>query len=257
MIAMRDATYFTRPVCDWQRRYEALRALLVERLPTQAVADRFDYRPGYVRLLKHQFVHGKIDFSEPVGEGRAERRGVTAELRARIRTWRERRLSAGEIAELLSEEGVEMSVRTVERVLSEEGFAKLPRRMRLKLGQTVKGTEVPKRTEVLCLADLDGRTFESPGAGVFLFAPFLAQLGFAEVVTTAGLPGSGAIPAASYALSFLALKLLGTERYAHVGDHAFDPGLGLFAGLNVLPRCTAMSVYSYSRTRRFQAPPPC
>ncbi len=44
----------------------------------------------------------------------------------------------------------------------------------------------------------------------------------------------------------LALKLLGTERYAQVGDHAFDPGLGLFAGLNVLPKCTAMSTYAYS-----------
>jgi hypothetical protein len=49
----------------------------------------------------------------------------------------------------------------------------------------------------------------------------------------------------SYLLSFLALKLLGNERYAHVDDHAFDPGLGLFAGLNVLPKCTAMSTYSY------------
>ena len=44
----------------------------------------------------------------------------------------------------------------------------------------------------------------------------------------------------------MALKLLGTERYAHVGDHAFDPGIGLFSGLNVLPKCTAMSTYSYS-----------
>ena len=53
------------------------------------------------------------------------------------------------------------------------------------------------------------------------------------------------IPALSYLLSFLGLKLIGNERYAHVGDHAFDPGLGLFAGLNVLPKCTAMSTYSY------------
>jgi len=49
-----------------------------------------------------------------------------------------------------------------------------------------------------------------------------------------------------YFLSFLALKLIGTERYGHMGDHAFDPGLGLFAGLNFLPKCTAMSTYSYS-----------
>jgi hypothetical protein len=65
-------------------------------------------------------------------------------------------------------------------------------------------------------------------------------------VTKADLPGSKIIPALNYLMSFIALKLLGTERYAHAGDHAFDPGLGLFAGLNVLPKCTAMSTYSYS-----------
>ena len=53
------------------------------------------------------------------------------------------------------------------------------------------------------------------------------------------------IPALSYFLSFLAVKLVGTERYAHMGEHAFDSGIGLFAGLNVLPKCTAMSTYSY------------
>lgn len=71
---------------------------------------------------------------------------------------------------------------------------------------------------------------------MLLFAPFLAQLGFPAVVEAARLPGSQQIPALSYLLSFLALKLLGTERYAHVGEHGFDPGLGLFSGLNVLPK---------------------
>jgi hypothetical protein len=54
------------------------------------------------------------------------------------------------------------------------------------------------------------------------------------------------IPALQYFLSFLSLKLIGTERFAHMNDHSFDAGLGLFAGLNVLPKCTAMSTYSYS-----------
>jgi hypothetical protein len=55
-----------------------------------------------------------------------------------------------------------------------------------------------------------------------------------------------AIPTKSYLLFFFALKLLGTERYARVSDHAFDPALGIFTGLNILPQCTAMSTYSYS-----------
>ena len=243
---MRDASYFTHPTHDWQRRYEALRASFVERLPASVVADRFGYSVGYVHLLRHQFRHGKIDFSEPVPEGRAARRRVTAEVRGKIIAWRQRRLSAGEITELLSEEGVEISVRTVERVLAEEGFPKLPRRARLKIGLTVQGAEVPARSEAVGVAQLEGFRASSPGAGVFVFAPFLARFEVDELVRAAGLPGTQAIPARHYLLSFLALKLLGTERYAHVGEHGFDPGLGVFAGLNVLPKCTALSTYSYS-----------
>jgi len=243
---MRDSRYFTSPQHDWQRRYEALRASFVERLPDKVVADRFGYSHGYFRLLKHQFRHGKIDFSEPVPAGKSQRRRVTTAVRQKIRCWREHRLSAGEIAELLSEDGIEISVRTVERVLAEEGFPKLPRRIRRKTGVTVQGTTIPDRSEAVTVNALDGQQFDCAGAGVFLFAPFLARFNIDKIVRWAALPGSKVIPAKSYLLSFLALKLLGTERYSHVGDHAFDPGLGLFAGLNVLPKCTAMSSYSYS-----------
>lgn len=243
---MRDADFFVHPVHDWQRRYEALRASFVDRLPARVVADRLGYTPGYVRLLRHQFRHGKLDFAEPVPEGKAARRRVTAATRDQIRQWRGHHLSAGDIVELFAEEGTEISVRTVERVLAEEGFPKLPRRTRLQLGRTVKGAEIPPTSEAVTLRELDGERFESAGAGVFLFAPFLAQLQMRKIATRAGLPGTKPIPPLSYLLSFLALKLLGTERYAHVGDHGFDPGLGLFAGLNVLPKCTAMSTYSYS-----------
>jgi hypothetical protein len=241
-----NANYFLHPIHNWQRRYEALRASFVERLPAKIVADRFGYTPGYVHLIRHWFRRGKIDFSEPVPEHAVARRRVTSAVRQKIRAWRERRLSAGEITELLSEDGVEISVRTVERVLAEEGFPKLPRRTRLRVGLTVQGAQVPDRAEAITADQMEGQEFDSMAAGVFLFAPFLAQLRIPEIVQAAGLPGTKSIPAISYLLSFLALKLLGTERYAHVGDHPFDPGLGLFAGLNVLPKCTALSTYSYS-----------
>ena len=245
-ISMRDVTYFTRPIHEWQKRYEALRASFVDRLPAEAVAERFGYAAGYVRLLRHQFPTGKFDFSEPVPEGGSSRYRVTAETRRKIRAWREKELSAGEIAQLLSDEGLDISVRTVERVLAEEGFPKLPRRTRLKIGLTVKGAEVPQKTTGISIGQMEGQHFVCESAGAFLFAPFLEKFQVPELVSSAGLPGSKVIPAVSYFLSFLALKLIGTERYAHMGDHAFDPGLGMFAGLNVLPKCTAMSVYSYS-----------
>jgi transposase len=243
---MSDANYFIHPTADWQRKYEALRAAFVERLTDKIVAERFGYSPSYVCQMRFQFRHGKIDFSEPTAEGKTSRRKVNKAIREKIVQWRQKQLSAGEIAELLMQEGIELSIRTVERVLAEEGFTKLPRRTQLRIGRTIKGAEIPVKAEPISVASLSGERYESDGAGVFLFAPFLAQLGIDSVIKKARLPETRAIPAMNYFLSVLALKLLGTERYAHVGDHSFDLGLGLFAGLNVLPKCTALSTYSYS-----------
>jgi hypothetical protein len=242
---MRDEKFFLHPVHEWQRRYEALRASFVDRLPAKVVAERFGYSAAYMNLLRHLFAHEKMTFSEPLPEGKTRRHRIDATTRAKISNWREHRLSAGEITELLSEEGVEVSVRTIERVLAEEGYSRLPRRTRLKLGMTVKGAQVPAVAQRIQLGDVSQRPFDSEAAGVFLFAPFIEKLNLVKVVEEAGLPGTMAIPALSYFLSFLALKLLGTERYAHISEHAFDPGPGLFAELNVLPKCTAISTYSY------------
>ena len=85
-IYMRDKNYFLHPVHDWQRRYEAMRASFVERLPAKVVAYRFDYSPSYIHLLRHQFIHEKIDFSEPVAEGKTAWRRVTSKIRFRYRT---------------------------------------------------------------------------------------------------------------------------------------------------------------------------
>ena len=244
-IRMATEKYFLHPVHEWQRRYEALRASFVERLPAKTVADRFGYTENYINVLRHQFKHGKIDFSEPVTDEKVKRRRVDAKTRTKICNWREQRLSAGEITQLLSEDGVEISVRTVERVLVEEGYPKLPRRARLKIGRTVKGANIPDTSEAISVSEFGKKAFDCDVAGVFLFAPFLEQLNITKIVSSANLPGSKTIPAINYFLSFLALKLIGTQRYAHMGDHAFDPGLGLFGGLNVLPKCTSMSTYSY------------
>jgi hypothetical protein len=243
---MRDANFFTKPVDKWQRKYEALRASFVERLPDHIVAERFGFSVGYLRVLRHHFRHEKIDFSEAVAEGSRPRRRIEAATRQKIVEWRQRELSAGDIAQLLNQEAIDISVRTIERILAEEGFKKLPRRTQLKIGRTIRGAEVPEVATPVAIEQLEGQRFESAGAGVFLFAPFITQLNFATVIKEAKLPESKSLSASNYLFSILALKLLGTERYAHVDGHVFDPGLGLFAGLNVLPKCTALSTYSYS-----------
>ena len=50
---MRDEKFFLHPLSEWQRRYEALRASFVDRLPAKVVAERFGYSATYVNLLRH------------------------------------------------------------------------------------------------------------------------------------------------------------------------------------------------------------
>jgi hypothetical protein len=85
-----------------------------------------------------------------------------------------------------------------------------------------------------------------------LFLPLLARLRFDQLVHEAGYPGSRMVPAQSALLSLLALKLLDKERRSHIDDFNFDPALGLFAGLNILPKKSFATDYSYRTLRNHQ-----
>ena len=93
---------------------------------------------------------------------------------------------------------------------------------------------------------------ETRVAGLFVFWPLLAQMGFDDLVKQASYPGSGMVPATSALLSLLALKLVDKERHSHISDFNFDEALGLFAGLNILPKATFATDYSYRTVRENQ-----
>ena len=86
---------------------------------------------------------------------------------------------------------------------------------------------------------------------MFLFLPLLAELGFDTLVRKAGYPGTIMVPPDAALLSLLILKLLRKERVSHIDDYNIDAALGLFAGLNVLPKKSFATDYSY-RTERSQ-----
>lgn len=82
--------------------------------------------------------------------------------------------------------------------------------------------------------------------------PLLAELGFDTLVRRADYPGTNMVPCDAALLSLLALKLLRKERLSHIDDFDEDEALGLFAGLNVLPKKTFATDYSYRTQRRHQ-----
>lgn len=97
-----------------------------------------------------------------------------------------------------------------------------------------------------------GRRLITRQAGIFLFLPLLAQLRFDRLVTHADYPGTKMVPAANALMSLLTLKLLDKERLSHIDDFNCDEALGLFAGLNILPKKSFATDYSYRTTRTQQ-----
>jgi hypothetical protein len=97
-----------------------------------------------------------------------------------------------------------------------------------------------------------GRRLRTRVAGIFLFLPLLARLSFHRLIGQAGYPSSQMVPASSALLALLALKLLDKERHSHIDDFNFDEALGLFAGLNILPKKSFATDYSYRTERRHQ-----
>ena len=79
--------------------------------------------------------------------------------------------------------------------------------------------------------------------------PCSRRLRFDQIVSAADYPGSQMVPACNALLSLLALKLLDKERRSHIDDFNCDEALGLWAGLNILPKKSFATDYSY-RTQR-------
>jgi transposase len=244
-----EAQRFVQPQKAPHRQYEALRAFFVEGASAPQVARRFGYTVHTVNALVRDF-RQTPDVGAFFAKRRPGRRPVDDEVRDQIVGLRKQNCSVYDIQTILNEHGIQLSYRAIARLLREEGFARLPRRLdeeRPPLG--VAHPTEPPRADIKEQLYKPGTNLTTEGGGAFLFVPLLLELGFDQVVAKAGYPGSKTIPPLNYLLSALAMKLLGKERWSHVMAVSFDAGLGLFAGLNVLPKTTALTTYSY-RTGR-------
>jgi hypothetical protein len=158
--------------------------------------------------------------------------------------------SIDEIARALAAEGTPLNRTGIAEVIAEQGLPRMWRRPDAERGGPAR--EIQARAEALDFAALPERA-ETRLAGLLLVIPDLVALGVPDMVAAAGYPATGTIPALSYILSLLALKLTSTRRVSHVYDIAADPGAALLAGLTTLPKATALTTYSYRLEHARQA----
>src|SRR6266702_1226192 len=238
---------FAHPAQQNQRRYEALRAYLYEGASLDQAAARFGYTPATLETLARDLRAGKLALFAPAGKPGRKHAPKKDRARGRVIQLRRQGLSVYEISTRLAVEGIGLNRTGVGQILAEEGFGRLLRdpaeQASTSPATSGRDTRLPK-TSVL---DFDAfpQRVHTAMAGLLLAIPDLVALDLPALVHRAGYPGTNVVPATGWILSLLALKLTGTRRVSHVDDLLGDPAAGLFAGLGVLPKKTALTDYSY------------
>lgn len=233
---------FLQPSNATHRQYEALRAFFVEGLSSKEAAQRFGYSPGSFRVLVHKFrSNPRREFFRTPAKGPKEAPRKD-KVREQVIALRKQNLSIYDISQALCKEAKPISPVSVSQILKQEGFARLPRRRDEERPATVHPEAAPV-ADVRQL-DLSPRDFRTKFGGLFLFVPYLVELGFDRVIGRCDLPGTAMIPAAHALRSLLALKLFGSARTSHVMSDVLDEGLALFTGLNAIPKRSFLTQYS-------------
>ena len=243
------AEWFTTPAQVNHRRYEALRAFFVDGLTYQQAADRFGYTRWAMVNLVREHRAGKLELfapprkpGPPPGVAPAKER-----VRGRVIQLRRQGLSTYEISARLAAEHTPLNRTSVAEILAEEGFGRLLRgpapAESTSPATAGRDTRLP-RAQVIDLGAWPHR-LDTTRAGLLLVLPDLVALDLAGLVRRAGYPATRVVPAVSWLLSLLALKLTRTRRVSHVDDLLADPAAGLLAGLGVLPKKSALTSYSY------------
>jgi hypothetical protein len=245
------ADLFRRPALTAQLHYEICKAYFLDEDTAERIAERFTLHPDSVRAIVKDFAKDpdltRFFLVKKPGPSTAAKRGA---CRQDVLELRRQGQGLAEIKEQLADRH-SISEASIYRILHSEGLA--GGGVRISKGQARQkakdGSDIPPVTDARDCLLTAGRSFPTKAAGLFLFVPLLLELDFAAAAAAAGWPGSEMIGPVQAILALLAGKLLGQRRISHISDLCNDEGAGLFAGLNVLPKATFATDYSY-RTER-------
>jgi hypothetical protein len=249
---MEPMQYFEQPKSVQQRQYEALRASYAEKDDLAKIAKKFGFSPAYLKKLRTNFRNEIQNNGDPFfitkKRGPKQRR-ANQEVIEKIIALRKQNYSIIDIKVNLGADNKTLSVDTIDNILKSAGFAPLPKRTR----QERLSVQLPKEIKAPKAAALEIKNeiiSTEMHAGPLIFLPLIEELGIVDAIKRCAFPSTQEISDVQYIMSFLALKLIGGARLSHDALWNFDRALGFFAGLNVLPKSTALSTYSYRVSRQ-------
>jgi len=243
---MEPRTFFIFPTLVTHKQYEALRMYFVENKPAHEVATHFGYTYRAFTSLVASF-RDKLN-ADPTGsfffvEYRPGRKvsSNTNEARSLIIEMRKKYYSVPDIKVVLDGLGYSISEKNIFNIVSAEGFSRLPRRSKLVRQQLENIRIAADKSYSL---DFTPEVFKSSNAGILMFPGLIKRYKIDTVIGRSEYPETSIIGKTASILSFLALKLSNRRRYSSDDTWCMDRGMGLFAGLNVLPKTAWYTSYS-------------
>lgn len=251
---MNPKDFFAAPQNIVHKQYEALRTFFTGECSAQEAAKRFGYTTNSFYSLIRDFKK-LLSEDDPAHFFFTSRKAGRKPLKhARmidqfIINLRKKYLSVPDIKAVLDVQGYRVSERYVYNVIQKDGFDRLPRR-RLSIRERASSAfklEAPKSF----MLDFTSETFSAQNAlGILCLLPYIQIYGIDTLIQNSGYPETESIHRLSSILSFTALKLSNVKRYTADDAWCMDRGLGLFAGLNVLPKAGWYTSYSSRITRK-------
>jgi transposase len=238
--------FFLSPNSVAQKQYEALRMYFVERKTAKEVAERFGYKHrGFTTIV--------TEFNKKLKSGDGDGLFFTLAQRGRKKTkevfaasdivieLRKKYHSVEDIKAILDGKGLHISEKTIYNIIKREGFSRLPRRTKsAKQNLEFSRIQADKSYELAFKPE----RFKSTSAGVLCLLPYVEKYGIDNAILQSDYPKTKSIDKLSSILSFVALKSSNVRRYSSDDRWCMERGLGLFAGLNVLPKASWYTSYS-------------
>jgi hypothetical protein len=246
--------FFANPVQPLHRQYLALRSFFFEEKSAEVVAAKYGYTvhaiyalaKNFKKKLENSEQNGEELFFQPLKMGRPKQERDSG-LVGIIVNLRKKQLSVPDIKIILDSMRYNVSEGIIYKVCDDNGFVRLPKRSNEQrqelMGHSGYVNVVQAPVSIIHPFSAEEH-FSSKGVGVLCFLPLIKAYGIDKTIEKSAYPETKQIGRLNSVLAFIALKLSNVQRYGQDDGWCMDRGLGMFAGLNVLPKTTWYSAYS-------------
>ena len=250
---MSPEEYF-KNISGVQKKYESMKAFFQEKMSAEKIASNYGYSVSTVYTLTKTFrkqlkeYPNKDPFFIMPKKGRPFKKNKN-QLDDLIVSLRKKNLSVPDIKSMIDTHPRfdEISESYIDYLLKEEGFSRLPRRNnfsreRKELPEKLKA----QKSEMIHFVP---EKFSSSDIGILCFLPIVRKYKIDTLIQKSLYPQTKVINRYCSIMAFIALKLSNVRRYTKDDLWCMDRGLGLFAGLNVLPKAAWFTSYSSRVTK--------